>query len=76
LIEAGTVSACGGVLGIAFGFLGSALLGAFALKQLIIPTVPIIIGAFVFSVALGVFFGFYPANKASKLQPVEALRAE
>jgi len=76
LIEAGTVSACGGVLGIAFGIFGSALLGAFALKDLIIPSPTIITGAFLFSVALGVFFGFYPANKASKLQPIEALRAQ
>ncbi|MCX7614870.1 MAG: ABC transporter permease [Clostridiales bacterium] len=76
LIESGTISACGGVVGIAFGFLGSALLGAVTLKTLVIPSMTIVTGAFWFSVALGMFFGFYPANKASKLQPVEALRAQ
>ena len=40
------------------------------------PTKSITIGAFLFSVVLGVIFGMYPAVKASGLQPVEALRAD
>ena len=74
LIEAATISACGGVIGIAMGAMGSALLSSAILKEVYLPDPTITIGAFLFSVVLGVFFGFYPANKASKMQPVEALR--
>ncbi len=74
LIEAATISACGGVIGIGLGAMGSALLSSAILKEVYYPDPTITIGAFLFSVILGVFFGFYPANKASKMQPVEALR--
>ncbi len=74
LIEAATISACGGLIGIALGAMGSALLSSAILKEVFLPDPTITIGAFLFSVVLGVFFGFYPANKASKMQPVEALR--
>ena len=74
LIEAATISACGGVIGIILGAMGSALLSSAILKEVFYPDPTITIGAFLFSVVLGVFFGFYPANKASKMQPVEALR--
>ena len=43
---------------------------------LLLPSTPIALGAFLFSVVLGVLFGMYPAIKASGLQPVEALRAD
>lgn len=74
LIEAATISAIGGILGIGLGALGSAILSAATLKAVYLPSMGITIGAFLFSVLLGVFFGFYPANKASKMQPVDALR--
>lgn len=74
LIEAATISACGGILGIGLGALGSTLLSAATLGEVYMPSTPIAVGAFLFSVLLGVFFGFYPANKASKMQPVDALR--
>lgn len=74
LIESATISACGGVLGIGLGALGSAILSAAIFKEVYYPTMTIILVAFLFSVSLGVFFGFYPANKASKMQPVDALR--
>ena len=45
-------------------------------KMTIFPAVWITLCAFTLSVALGILFGIYPAVKASKLQPVEALRAE
>lgn len=74
LIEAATISACGGALGIGLGCLGSALLSAAIFQEIYLPSPVVAAGAVLFSVALGVFFGFYPANKASKMQPVDALR--
>ena len=46
------------------------------MKEVFFPTPAVAVGAFLFSVVLGVFFGFYPANKASKMQPVDALRTQ
>jgi len=74
LIEAATVSAFGGLLGIGVGTIGSVLAGAALIKTVLIPSPLIMMGAFLFSAILGIFFGFYPANKASKLHPIEALR--
>ncbi|MEG2939407.1 MAG: FtsX-like permease family protein, partial [Oscillospiraceae bacterium] len=74
LIESATISACGGLVGLAFGFAGSALLSAAIVKTVYTPDLVTSLVAFFFSVILGVFFGFYPANKASKMQPVDALR--
>lgn len=76
LIEAATVSAFGGFLGILMGVFGSALAGAALIQRVLIPSPVIMTGAFLFSAILGIFFGFYPANKASKLHPIEALRAQ
>ena len=44
--------------------------------MILVPDTTIAIGAFLFSVVLGIIFGMYPAIKASGLQPVEALRAD
>lgn len=74
LIEASVISACGGVIGIIVGALGSAMLSSAMFKDIFLPAPGITMLAFGFSVALGIFFGFYPANKASKMQPVDALR--
>jgi putative ABC transport system permease protein len=77
LVEAMVVSGLGGTLGIAFGWLVSATINHFAGKLL--PTyVPIWAAAlgFGFSVGVGIFFGLYPAFRASKLDPIEALRHE
>ena len=76
LIEAGMLCGIGGILGILMGTLGSVVLSSLLVKTVIYPSLRVALGAFGFSVILGVIFGSYPAMKASKLQPVEALRAE
>ena len=76
LIEAGMICGIGGLIGIAIGFLGTAVASKLLLKMVLLPSPLITAGAFVFSVALGILFGMFPAIKASKLQPVVALRAE
>ena len=75
LIEAVTLSVLGGVIGILVGVGGSRLLSK--LKGWATLTSPeSIIIAFVFSAVIGIFFGFYPARKAAKLDPIDALRYE
>jgi putative ABC transport system permease protein len=76
LIEAAAVCGVGGLLGILLGTLGTLVAGKLILKLTLFPSTTMTIGAFAFSVILGVAFGMYPAVKASGLQPVEALRAE
>ena len=76
LIEAGMICGIGGLIGIAIGFLGTAVASKLLLQTVLLPSPFITVGAFVFSVALGILFGMFPAIKASKLQPVVALRAE
>ena len=76
LIEAAMICGIGGIIGILIGTLGSRIAGMLLMKMDIWPSVNITVGAFALSVALGILFGIYPAAKASRLQPVEALRAE
>jgi putative ABC transport system permease protein len=75
LIEAVTLSSTGGVLGIALG-LGAAEAITVIKKWPTLVSAESIMIAFVFSAAVGIFFGFYPARKASQLDPIEALRYE
>jgi putative ABC transport system permease protein len=75
LVEAVVLSLCGGLIGIAIGLTGS----YFAVPLLKVPFVfnPTIVAlAFGFSGAVGVIFGFFPARKAARLDPIEALRHE
>jgi putative ABC transport system permease protein len=75
LVEAVTLAVAGGLVGIAVGLLSSETIASLAGWTTEIP--PEAIGlAFVFSGAVGVFFGFYPARKASRLDPIDALRYE
>ena len=88
LIEAAVVSCCGGLIGILLGCFGSAVIGNLLLAQqmnswmpeveqfTVLPSPGLVVGAFLFSALLGIIFGLYPASKASKLQPVEALRTQ
>jgi len=76
LIEAAMLCGIGGIVGIGVGTLGSVVLSQLLVQMTIYPSVGVTLLAFGFSIALGVVFGIYPAIKASKLQPVEALRAE
>jgi len=75
VVESVIICLVGGVIGILFG----ALLGYFGSSLLSAPSGPTassIVLAFGFSMAIGVFFGYYPANKAANLDPIEALRYE
>jgi putative ABC transport system permease protein len=75
LIEAVTLSSLGGVLGILLGLGTSTLLSRFAGWPTLTSPDAIIV-AFLFSAAVGVFFGLYPAKKAAALDPIDALRYE
>ena len=75
LVEAVTLSVLGGVIGIAVGLTASVLISHFAQWSTEVSPLSILM-AFVFSGLVGVFFGYYPARKASFLNPIEALRYE
>ena len=75
LIESAVLSLFGGLLGIALGFGISSAISAFSPLKTVVTAEPIIISV-VFSLCVGIFFGFYPAYKASMMNPVEALRYE
>ncbi|PKN66430.1 MAG: multidrug ABC transporter substrate-binding protein [Chloroflexi bacterium HGW-Chloroflexi-5] len=75
IIEALTLSLIGGVFGIILGVTGSSLLSAFAGWATVVSPLSIIM-AFGFSGLVGIFFGFYPAYKASLLNPIDALHYE
>ena len=75
LIEAIVLSLIGGVIGILFAFLISFILNKFTeLYTLINPGIVVL--SFCFAGAVGVFFGYYPAKRASALNPIDALRYE
>ncbi len=75
LIEAMTLSVIGGLLGIVLGILGARATTVVAGWPTIISAESVVV-AFFFSLAVGLFFGLYPARKASRLNPIEALRYE
>ena len=76
LVESTVLSGCGGVIGIFIGYGGSLLLGKMIYDMILFPDTWMTIASFLFSLAIGVGFGMYPAIKASGLQPVDALRAD
>jgi putative ABC transport system permease protein len=75
LIEAVILALTGGAVGILLGAGGAVLTSHFAGWTTVISPAAVFL-AFGFSAAVGVFFGFYPARKASRMDPIEALRYE
>ncbi len=81
IIEAGTTSAIGGILGIGLGVALAGVVGKLIASLMsgaegysAVPTVGSVAIAFGVSVAIGILFGYLPANKAAKLNPIDALR--
>jgi len=75
LFEALLLSLIGGLIGVIIGILGSKLVGVLSPVSAVISAFPILL-SFGFSGAIGIIFGFYPAYKASLLNPIDALRYE
>ena len=75
LIEASVICLVGGTIGIILGIIASQIISAVAGWNTYIAPWSIML-SFGFSLAIGIFFGFYPARKAAKLDPIEALRYE
>ncbi|HNX49534.1 MAG TPA: ABC transporter permease [Thermoanaerobaculaceae bacterium] len=75
LVESTVMSLLGGAIGILAGFAGARILGHFTGWNTVV-SVPTVFLALAFSASVGIFFGFYPARKASALNPIDALRYE
>jgi putative ABC transport system permease protein len=75
LVEAVTLSAVGGLLGVGLGVLTSAIIASWAEWSTDVSVESVSL-AFAFAGVVGIFFGFYPAQKAARLDPIDALRYE
>ena len=75
LVESVVMSILGGIVGLGVGYAGSMILARFTGWSMAVPVSAVLI-AVGFSAGVGVFFGYYPARKAARLNPIEALRYE
>ena len=75
LAEAMLISLIGGVIGIGIGVIGAILVGKFSDLPIVLNGQVVALAA-TFSIVTGLFFGYYPARKASQLDPIEALRQQ
>ncbi|MEJ5997173.1 ABC transporter permease [Corynebacterium sp. H130] len=75
VIEAMIVCLIGGLIGVALGSIFG-MIGATLLKTFVFPPLAAIVVSLLFSMGIGLFFGYYPAAKAAKMNPIEALRYE
>ena len=75
IIESMILCLIGGILGILVGFLLGAIAASILGYSAAVPVAAIIV-AVGFSMVIGIFFGYYPANKAARMDPIEALRYE
>lgn len=75
LVESVVLSLIGGLIGLMIGVIGAVSVSYFGKFPIFISPIIVLI-SFLFSALVGIFFGLYPANKASKLNPIEALRYE
>ena len=73
--EAMIVCLIGGLFGVVVGA-GFGMLGALLLNAFVFPPISAVLLSLVFALLIGLFFGYYPANRASRMNPIEALRYE
>ncbi len=75
IVESVIICAIGGIIGIIMGIIIGSLASNFMGYAPVISPI-VVFGSFTFSMAIGIFFGYYPAKKAAELDPIEALRYE